>query len=324
MPYAAFDRSRLRLRPLGERVHDLTLADWLALEDPAPPFDHPDLPTLAARILSARQRGAAVVLLMGGHVIRAGVSRHLIDLLERRLISHVGMNGAAAIHDYELALIGATTESVARYIREGQFGLWSETGGVNDAIARGAREGIGAGEAIGRAIAQGGFPHRDLSVLAACYRLRVPTTVHVGIGYDIIHEHPNCDGAALGAASYQDFLILAQTILGGPQVPGLEGGVLLSFGTAVMGPEVFLKALAMARNVALGEGREITHFTTAVFDLMPLVGDLSREAERDTPQYYFRPYKTLLVRTVAGGGESYYFRGPHRATIPALRRLLLG
>ena len=324
MPYAAFDRSRLRLRPLGERVHDLTLADWLALEDPAPPFDHPDLPTLAARILAAQQRGAAVILLMGGHVIRAGVSRHLIDLLERRLISHVGMNGAAAIHDYELALIGATTESVARYIREGQFGLWTETGGINDAIARGAREGVGAGEAVGRAIAQGDFPHRDLSVLAACYRLRVPATVHVGIGYDIIHEHPNCDGAALGAASYQDFLILAQAILGSPQVPGLEGGVLLSFGTAVMGPEVFLKALAMARNVALQEGREIAHFTTAVFDLMPLVGDLSREAERDTPQYYFRPHQTLLVRTVAGGGESYYFRGPHRATIPALRRLLEG
>jgi hypothetical protein len=300
-------------------VHDLSLENWLALDDPAPPFVHPDLPALAGRIRAARERGAAVILLMGGHVIRAGVSRHLIDLVERGLVSHIGMNGAGAIHDYELALIGATTESVARYIREGQFGLWAETGRINDAVSAGVREGLGMGEAIGRAIAGGSFPHADLSLLAACYRLRVPATVHVGIGYDIIHEHPNCDGAALGAASYRDFLILAQTIL-----DGLEGGVLLSFGTAVMGPEVFLKALAMARNVARQEGREIAHFTTAVFDLMPLAGDLSREAEKDTPQYYFRPYKTLLVRTVAGGGESYYFRGHHRATIPALWRLLAG
>jgi len=228
------------------------------------------------------------------------------------------MNGAAAIHDWELALIGATTESVARYIREGQFGLWQETGRLNQAICEGARDGIGMGEAIGRAIEQGAFPHRELSLLAAGYRLRVPMTVHIGIGYDIIHEHPNCDGTALGATSYQDFLILAQSILA-----TLTGGVLLSFGTAVMGPEVFLKALAMARNVAQQEGRDIGYFTTAVFDLMPLAGDLRREADRGTPEYYFRPYKTLLVRTLAGG-ESYYFRGDHRATIPALYRLLRG
>jgi hypothetical protein len=351
MPYRAFDRSRLKLKPLAGRVHDLSLDHWLALDDPAEPFDHPDLPTVAARILTARRRGAAVILLMGGHVIRAGVARHLVDLLERGLISHLAMNGAAAIHDYELALVGATTESVARYIREGQFGLWVETGRMNDVIVAGVRDGLGMGEALGRAVEEGRFPQRALSVLAACYRLRVPATVHVGIGYDIIHEHPNCDGAALGAASYQDFLILAQTILGTATPPlsprgaaecvamtpgcaaprgersgvrgyGLEGGVVLNFGTAVMGPEVLLKALAMARNVAQQEAREIAHFTSAVFDLLPLSGDLRHEARKGTPEYYFRPYKTLLVRTVAGGGESYYFRGDHRATVPALWRAL--
>ncbi len=316
MPYAMFDRSRLRLRPLAEREHDLTLEHWLALADPAEPFAHPNLPTLAARIRTARERGAAVILLMGGHVIRAGVARHLIDLVERRLVTHLALNGAGAIHDYELALIGATTESVARYIREGQFGLWQETGRINDAVAAGYRQGLGMGEAVGCAIELGSFPHRDLSVLAACYRLRVPATVHVGIGYDIIHEHPNCAGVALGEASYRDFLVLAQS------VSNLEGGVVLNFGTAVMGPEVLLKALAMARNVAHQEGRQIAHFTTAVFDLLPLEGDLHREARKGTPEYYFRPYKTLLVRTVADGGESYYFRGDHRATIPALWRLL--
>ncbi len=322
MSYPTFDRSRLQLKPLAERVHDLHLEHWLALDDPTPAFDHPDLPRLAERIRQAREREAPVMLLMGGHVIRAGVARHLIDLLERGLITHVGMNGAAAIHDYELALIGATTESVARYISEGQFGLWHETGRLNDIIKGGAAQGLGLGEATGRAIATGDFPHRDLSVLAACYRLRVPATVHVGIGLDIIHEHPNADGAALGVASYTDFLILAQTLAGDPGARGFEGGVLLSFGSAVMAPEVFLKALAMARNAARQEGREIRHFTTAVFDLLPLSGDLHHEARKGTPEYYFRPYKTLLVRTVADGGESYYFQGDHRATVPALYRLL--
>jgi len=324
MPYPTFDRSRLELRPLAERAHDLRLDHWLALDEPAPPFAHPDLPRLAARIRAARAQGAPVMLLMGGHVIRAGVARHLIDLVARGLITHVGMNGAAAIHDYELALIGATTESVARYIREGQFGLWRETGRLNDIIRAGVGEGLGLGEAVGRAIAEGqGFPHRDLSVVAACFRHRVPATVHVGIGYDIIHEHPNADGAVLGAASYQDFLILTQTLAGEPGGRGFEGGVLLSFGSAVMAPEVFLKALAMARNAARQEGREIRHFSTAVFDLLPLSGDLRREAPKGTPEYYFRPYKTLLVRTVADGGESYYFQGEHRATIPALYRALV-
>jgi hypothetical protein len=142
--------------------------------------------------------------------------------------------------------------------------------------------------------------------------LRVPVTVHVGIGYDIIHEHPNCDGAALGAASYTDFLIFAQT------VSQLEGGVLLNFGSAVMGPEVYLKALTMARNVAHQEGRSIARFTTAVFDLIPLEGDTRQQVPKTDPRYYYRPWKTILVRTVADGGESFYVQGDHRLTVPAL------
>jgi hypothetical protein len=138
----------------------------------------------------------------------------------------------------------------------------------------------------------------------------------VGIGYDIIHEHPNCDGAALGAASYRDFLILARA------VERLEGGVLLNFGSAIMGPEVYLKALAMARNAARREGRAIHHFATAVFDLVPIRGDFRKELPKTDPGYYFRPHKTILVRTVADGGESFYFCGEHRATLPALWRLL--
>jgi hypothetical protein len=267
---------------------------------------------LAERLQAARSRGAAAILMMGAHVLRAGVSRFLIDLMERRLITHIAMNGAGPIHDWELALVGATTESVARYVRTGEFGLWRETGRINDDITAGARAGLGLGEAVGRALLDGDFPHKDISVLAAAVRLNVPVTVHVGIGYDIIHEHPNCDGAALGQTSYRDFLVFAHSC------EKLEGGVLLNFGTAVMGPEVYLKALTMARNVAHQAGRRISRFTTAAFDLLPLDGDLAHEAPKDDPRYYYRPWKTILVRTVADGGESYYVQGDHRHTIPAL------
>src|SRR5207245_5295502 len=184
-------------------------------------------------LADARRLGRDRTLLLGPHVVRAGVARHLIDLMERGLVNHLALNGAGPIHDWELASIGATTESVARYIQTGEFGLWQETGLMNDAINQGARNGMGMGEALGRAILDGPFPHKEVSVLAAAVRLGLPITVHVGIGYDIIHEHPNCDGAALGATSYRDFLIFAQS------VRQLESGVLVNFGSAVMGTEVY-------------------------------------------------------------------------------------
>jgi hypothetical protein len=317
MPYPQFDRSRLHVKPLAERVHDMHLDEVLSLDAPGDRFAHPDLCTVADRIASARAQGASVILLMGAHVIKMGLSRFVIDLMARGLVTHVGMNGAGPIHDYELALCGATTESVARYITEGQFGLWQETGRINDIVAAGVADGLGYGESLGREIAEGNYPNKDVSVLAAGYRLRVPVTVHIGIGQDIIHEHPNCDGAALGEASYRDFLVFTQS------VTNLDGGAMLNYGTAVMGPEVYLKALAMARNVAHQEGRKINRFTTAVFDLVDLGDDLSHEAPKSDARYYYRPFKTILVRTVQDGGESYYIRGPHRGTLPALHRLLV-
>jgi hypothetical protein len=312
--YSIFDRSRLRLRPLAERESLLGIEHWLGLEDETPPFAHPDLEDVARRLAAARRTGAARILMMGAHLLRAGVNRHIIDMMAMGMIDHLAMNGAGAIHDYELARIGATTESVARYIASGEFGLWRETGELNDWIGGAADGSLGLGENIGRRIHASDYPHRGLSVLAAAWRFGVPATVHVGIGHDILHEHPNCNGAALGAASYRDFLIFAHT------VERLERGVLLSFGSAVMAPEVYLKALAMARNVAHQEGREIRNFATAVFDLVPIQGDFRRELPKSDPGYYFRPHKTILVRTVADGGASFYFRGDHRATFPALRR----
>jgi hypothetical protein len=317
MPHHAFDRSRLRIQPLARRQHDLDLSAVLPLDAPLPNFDNPALSILGQRLVAAQRRGAARILMMGAHVIRAGVSRYLIDLMQRGLVTHIAMNGAGPIHDWELALIGATTESVARYIQSGEFGLWEETGRMNDAIRAGAKAGLGLGEALGRTILDGAFPHKEVSVLAAGARLGVPVTVHVGVGHDIIHEHPNCDGAALGQTSYQDFLIFTET------VTRLEGGVLLNFGSAVMGPEVYLKALSMARNVAHQEGRVIRDFTTAVFDLIPIEGDTRRQAPKSDPQYYYRPWKTILVRTVADGGESFYVHGDHRATVPVLYRAAL-
>jgi hypothetical protein len=314
--YETFDRSRLKLLPLAERQHDMGLGYLLAADAPTD-WDHPDLATVAEAIREAQARGAARILMMGAHVIKMGASRIVIDLLERGVFTHVAMNGACTIHDYELARIGATTESVARYIREGQFGLWQETGVLNDWIHEAAGLGLGLGENIGRRILESGYPYTDASILAAAYRLSIPATVHAGIGYDIIHEHPNCDGAALGAASYQDFLIFARS------VEKLEGGVMLAFGSAIMAPEVYLKALSMARNVAHREGREIRHFSTAVFDMVPIGGDIHKELSKTDPGYYFRPHKTILVRTVADGGRSYYFQADHRVSVAALRRKLV-
>lgn len=319
MPYPLFDRSKLNLLPLSERIHDLNLDVVMDLDDPIPDYHNGNLAILAERIVAARQRGAAVIILMGAHVIRSGVSRMLIDLMERGMVTLIAGNGAVSIHDMEFAMIGQTTESVAKYIQEGQFGLWRETGRVNDAAVIAHQNGYGLGESVGKMIAENPeeFPHADISVLAAGYRLGVPVTIHTAIGQDIVHEHPNFDGAAVGATSYQDFLTLAR------QVQNLEGGVMLNIGSAVMGPEVYLKTLAMARNVAHQHGQEIKHFTTGVFDMIELGEDLDKEAPKSEPRYYFRPFKTILVRTVADGGESYYVKGDHRATVSNLHRLVV-
>lgn len=319
MPYPTFDRSRLHLKPLSERKHDLTRDVILGLNDPIPAYNNPRLEILADRMITAKKRGATVMLMIGAHVIRAGVNRFLIDLMEKGFISLIGTNGACAIHDMEFAMIGKTTESVAKYISEGQFGLWQESGRVNDAAIYAKEYGYGLGESIGKMMIENPleFPYRDSSLFAAGYRLGIPITTHVGIGQDIVHEHPNFNGAAVGESSYRDFLTLAHF------VENLEGGVMLNVGTAVMGPEVYLKALSMARNIAHQEGRTIQHFTTAVFDMVDLGDDPTSEAPKTNAIYYFRPYKTVLVRTVADGGESHYIRGDHRATITHLHRLIM-
>lgn len=313
-----FDRGQLQLKPLTERKHDIDLSIIRPLETIKPGLFDEKEKIIARRIIDAKRAGAAVIMMMGGHVFRSGIQNYLIDLIERGYITHLATNGSGMIHDFEYALIGATTESVARYIEEGQFGLWQETGRINDLINQTywKNHEAGMGETIGRAIHEGDFPHKNISIFAAAFRKQISVTVHVGIGQDIIHEHANCDGAATGALSYNDFLKFTAS------VQKLENGVVMSFGSAVMAPEIFLKALSMARNVARQRQETIKRFMTVVCDLHDLPAHYSKEPSKEDHNYYFRPWKTMLVRTTIAGGESLYIRGKHSETIPALWQAL--
>lgn len=318
------NREHLTILPLAERRHKMTVADVYALDAETPPYESEPLRIVAEKIVQARRRDKPVIWMMGAHVMRRGNSRFIIDLMERGVLTHLATNGACAIHDFELAHIGATLEDVEDYIKDGKFGHWEETGRyLNEAIVQGYRDKIGFGEAVGRLIETGGeyqppvpFPHRELSMFAAAYRLGVPFTVHKGIGYDIADQHPAADYAAIGWTTGEDFLRFAHSIA------QLEGGVFLNLGSAVMGPEVYLKSLSMARNLAAQRGEEIRHFTTANFDLIDFP-DFQEEGKPTDAHYYHRPKKTILIRTVKDGGESYHISGDFAVTVPQLYRQII-
>ena len=314
------NRTQLKILPISERQHKMSVADVYPLDAEIPPSENERLPIVAERIRTAKQNGKPVIWMMGAHVMRRGNSRFIIDLMERGIITHLATNGACAIHDFELAHIGATLEDVEDYIWDGKFGNWEETGRyLNEAIIRGYQDKLGFGEAVGRLIQEGeegiSFPHRDVSIFAAAYRLGMPITVHKGIGYDIIDQHPSADYAAMGWTTGEDFLRFAHS------VSQLEGGVFLNLGSAVMGPEVYLKSLSMARNIATQRGEEIRHFTTANFDLIDFP-DFQDEGAPTDAHYYHRPKKTILIRTVKDGGESYHISGDFAVTVPQLYRLV--
>jgi hypothetical protein len=310
--FTPFDRRELQLKGLTLRESALRHEQCKPLHAPDHLVSSASLSNLCHCISRQENRSSASLFFTGGHPIKLGLSRYLINLIERGFITHFATNGAGLIHDFELALAGETSEDVHRWIQAGQFGLWQETSRLNDIIREAAHREEGLGEAVGRTIEEECFPHHDLSIAAACWRQGIPCTCHVSIGSDIIHAMPNCDGAALGQTSYTDFLIFAQT------VSQLEGGVFVNIGSAVTGPEVFLKALSMARNIAHQHDQRIEQFTTAVFDLIPLPENYrDGPPSKDDPLYYFRPWKTLLCRTVTGG-QSYYICGDHRQTIPTL------
>jgi hypothetical protein len=255
-----------------------------------------DLRTTADAIAGAARNGRGVVLLLGGHVIKVGLGPLVADWIRRGIVTHVAMNGAAAIHDFELAAFGGTSEDVAAGLADGTFGMAEETGReMNAAISAAAGAGMGMGEGLAAHLAAlKERPGDDVSVLLACARHHIPVTVHTAVGAEIIHQHPTADGAAMGATSHRDFLRLAGSL---PDID--QGGVVMNWGSAVIMPEVFLKALTVARN--LGGGKP-THFLAADFDM----------------QRHYRPRMNVVQRPTLAGGTGLQLTGHHELMIPML------
>ncbi len=308
------DFNRIKTYPISRRKNLVKLKDLINPESPPPPFESPELREVAKMIVDARRKGRLVLWMMGAHVIKCGLGPVLIDLMERGVVSHVASNGAASIHDFEIALIGETSEDVATSIEDGTFGMAEETGLLmNVAIQRGVRDGLGYGESLGRMIAEDSrFKFRKYSVLYHAYRLGIPFTVHVALGTDIIHQHPACDFSAIGEASGIDFKKYVYA------VSRLDEGVFLNFGSAVIGPEVFLKALSIVRNL----GFKVERFTAVNFDLKP-IRDYARPRKKDEEEYYYRPLKNIVLRPTSLGGKGFHIAGDHAVTIPNLRHLVV-
>jgi hypothetical protein len=255
-----------------------------------------DLRAVIAHVAASARGGKGVVLLLGGHVVKVGLGPLVVRWLERGIVSHVALNGAAAIHDFELAAFGGTSEDVAAGLEDGTFGMVEETGAeMNAATSAAAADGLGLGEGLARALAgRPALPGGPASILLACLEHRVPVTVHTTIGGEITHQHPSADGAAIGATSLRDFRRLAGSL------PALDsGGAVLNWGSAVVLPEVFLKALAVARN--LGNGRP-TAFLAADFDMIR----------------QYRPRVNVVERPTRAGGKGYQLTGHHELLLPLL------
>jgi hypothetical protein len=249
-------------------------------------------------VVAARRSGRPVVLAIGGHVIKCGLQPVLKALIDADVITAVAMNGSAAIHDFEVSLIGATSEDVGAVLHAGDFGFAEETGGgMNRALKSAQPTGIGFGEAIGRCIITNDHPYKDFSLLASCIEHDIPVTVHVAIGTDIIHQHPEFDGAVTGEMTARDFRLVTSL------VAGLSGGVWLNIGSAVIMPEVFLKALSIAQNL----GHHITDFTTANFDMTQ----------------HYRPLQNVVKRPTSDNGMGYTITGHHEINIPLLATVIL-
>ena len=247
-------------------------------------------------IVAARKNDRGVLLMLGGHVVKTGLARVLVDLVSRGVVTHVAMNGSAAIHDYEIARFGGTSEDVAAGLRDGSFGMSDETGqGLNDAFAAGMANGWGMGESVARELAaHEPLLHPELSLTYQCWRHGVPATIHAALGAEIIHQHPAANGAAIGDTSHRDFRRLAASI-----DTLHDGGVVLNVGSAVIMPEVFLKALTVARN--LGSGRP-TGFVTCDLDM----------------QRHYRPRMNVVKRPTQDSGRGYEITGHHEIMVPLL------
>lgn len=307
-PYEEFDLSGVRTYPLASRASKANAADFARVAAPGATVTSfvdglpdilagADLKAVIEALRRARESGGGIIWGIGAHVIKTGLSPVLIDLMERGFVSAIAMNGAGVIHDFELALSGATSEDVEEALGPGRFGMAEETGTLlNAAIADGVGRGLGLGQAVAARLAELNPPHASVSLLAAAARLEIPVTVHVAIGTDIIHMHPAASGAAIGDGSLRDFRYFVSN------VARLKAGVYLNCGSAVVLPEVFLKAVALARNT----GVSLEGLTTVNIDFMRM----------------YRPHTNVVTRPVAGIGKGYSLVGHHEILIPLIAAVL--
>jgi len=302
--YDPIDLTKLKTYPLDSRPSKVSVADFARPWTPGADLNTflealpsilaaDDLRAVIDTVATAARARTTIALGMGAHVIKVGLSPLLIDLMERRVITALALNGAGIIHDLELAMNGQTSEDVAASLQDGSFGMARETGEFLGRAIRNAGENEkGLGAAVGEAILSAGFPHTGKSLLAACARLGLPATVHVAMGTDIIHMHPDFDPAAAGKASHDDFRLFAAV------VATLEKGVYLNVGSAVIMPEVFLKATTLVRNL----GSRLENFTTVNMDFIR----------------HYRPMTNVVHRPTAGGGRGYNLVGHHEIMLPLL------
>lgn len=303
------DLKKIKTIPLNARKCKVAIADFAKTVQKGSSFKsfYESLPnilvsqnfrSLVDAVVKAHARKKMVIIMMGAHVIKCGLSPLIIDLMKRGVVKAVALNGAGVIHDTEIAMIGRTSEDVGEGILDGTFGMAQETASfINEAINRGFKDGIGIGEAVGSEIVKCKLPNRELSILANGYELNVPVTAHVAIGTDIIHQHPSANGQAIGEGSLLDFKTFIYSI------SNLENGVAINLGSAVILPEVFLKAVTVARNL----GFKLDDFTTANFDMIN----------------QYRPHQNILSRPTSKGGRGYNIIGHHEIMIPLLYNAII-
>jgi hypothetical protein len=306
--YPEADLNRVKRHSITKRKSRVGRDNLASVPDPCRPLEDflaglpdilkaRDLREVASAIVTARRKKRPVILMMGAHPVKCGLAPVIIDLIKEGYITGLASNGAGAIHDFEMACWGQTSEDVLTGLEDGSFGMTRETADlINGAVIQGDAQDLGFGEALGLMLNEGKFPYINNSLLASCYRLKVPFTVHVAVGTDIVHQHPSADGAAIGSASHRDFRILAA------EVSNLSGGVVINLGSSVVMPEVFLKALTVARNL----GHPVKNFVTANFDMIQ----------------HYRPNANVVGRPTSSGGKGYSITGHHEITLPLLAAMI--
>ncbi|WP_206098522.1 hypothetical protein [Paenibacillus montanisoli] len=303
--FSVYSRTNLVTIRNMARPYESAPEPWKQTETERQQFDE-----LIDAIVRTRSAGKPVIWSMGAHVIKNGLARYVIEMVRSGILTHVSGNGATSIHDFELAYLGETSEDVARAIEDGSFGMWEETGRfMNEAIQNGSAANLGYGESLYRYYMRHPerFPFQEDCVFVQCQRAGIPYTCHISIGTDIIHQHPIVDFEALGRTSGNDFELMCQSIS-----ELSEGGVFLNFGSAISGPEIFLKAVSLCKN----QGLPMHAITAANFDILPVFQEPA--PSRSESEYYYRPRRNFMDRLAQIGGKGYLFHGLHQVTIPRL------